>query len=95
MSLAGCIRRLFRRCRRHHPPRERSNERRDIVMLSEVDYFALANVLINQYGADAKTRAASLMHEAQQNNDAAATADWLTVEHAIALLTNDSVATRH
>ena len=64
-------------------------------MDSEVDYFARANLLIDQYGADAKSQAARLMQDALQQDDPQATADWLTVEHAIALLTNDSAATRN
>jgi len=65
------------------------------MMASEVDYFALANLLLDQYGKDAKAHPARLLHEAQTEDDPLAAADWLAVEHAIALLVIDSIATRH
>jgi hypothetical protein len=73
------------------PPPEPNPERRDIVTASEVDYFGLANLLIDQCGTDARAQATRLMRDALQQDDPVGTADWLSVEYAIALLTNESV----
>src|SRR5271168_4362838 len=94
LSLPSRIRRFFLRGREMPAP-ETSPGKPDMVMGSEVDYFAFANWLIDEYGTGAKAEAVRLMQEAQQENDAEAVSDWLTVEHAIALLTSDSAATRN
>jgi hypothetical protein len=64
-------------------------------MVPEVDYFGLANLLIAQYGTDARAQAAQLTQAAQREADPEATADWFAVEQAVALLTNDCAVTRH
>jgi hypothetical protein len=66
-----------------------------MVMGSEVNYFGLANLLISHHGEDARAEAVRLMREAQREDDPEAVADWLTVSQAIALLTDDSAATRN
>jgi len=66
-----------------------------MVCRSDVNYFGLANLLIAQYGEDAKAEATRLMQEARQEIDAEAVADWLAVERASALLSNDSSSARH
>ena len=95
MSLSGRIRHFFLRCRRQRPAPATDPCWGDMVMGSEVDYFGLANLLIDQCGAGAKAEAVRLLQEARHENDDEAASDWLTVEHAIALLAGDSAATRN
>jgi hypothetical protein len=94
MNLSDRIHRLFR-CRRERSAPENNPGRPDMVMGSEVNYFGLANLLIDQYGVDAKAEATRLMQEAMREDDPEAVTDWLTVEQAIVLLTDDSPATRN
>ncbi len=61
----------------------------------EVDYFAFAKWLIHEHGAGARAEAVRLTQEAMQEQDSLAVTDWRAVEQAIALLANDTVATRH
>ncbi len=68
--------------------------RADLVTLSEVNYFALANFLIDQHGTDARAEAVRLRHEALDEADALASTDWRAVEQAIALLSSDFAGTR-
>jgi hypothetical protein len=94
-SLLGRIRRFFRRCRRKRSTPEPGPDRPDMLIGSEVDYFGLANSLIDGYGPGARAEATRLMEDAMREEDALAVADWLTVGHAIALLMNDSAGARH
>jgi regulator of protease activity HflC (stomatin/prohibitin superfamily) len=88
------IRRFVPRCRREGSALEASKKRSDIVTMSEVNYFGLAGMLIDNYGADARAQAARLTEEALREADGEAVADWRAVEQAIALLTNNCVGTR-
>jgi hypothetical protein len=93
LSVLDRIRRFFLRCRR-----DRSTlnpERPDIGMDSEVDYFALAHLLIDEYGTDAGAHAGRLKQEAEREADPEAAADWRAVAQAITLLNNNSAATMH
>jgi hypothetical protein len=94
-GLLSRIRRFLLRYRRDRPTPESGAEQKDMGLDSEVDYFALANLLIDQYGTDARAQAARLMQEAVREEDPLAASDWLAVGHAVALLTNDSVGARH
>ena len=87
--------RLLLRSRRDRPRSEPHPDRRNAVTDPEVDYFALANVLIDQHGMRARDRAARLMEEAVKTADAEAAADWCAVGQAIALLTDDPARTMH
>ena len=94
MSLVDRIRRLFRRSLPDRSTPEPNPERQDIATASEAT-FGPANLLIGQYGTDARAHAARLLQDAVREDDPEATADWLAIECAIALLTNDSAATLH
>lgn len=93
--MTGRIRRFFRRRLRETPGPEAVIYRRDVVTAEQVDFFALAHMLIDLHRARARAEAARLIQEAQNDGDAEATADWLAVERAIALLTGDCPAARH
>jgi hypothetical protein len=93
LGLLGRIRRFFRRCLPGWPASEA--ERTDIVTVSEVDYFGLANYLIDMHGPDARAQAARLMEDAIREQDSLAVADWAAVEQAIALLSRKAVDTVH
>ena len=93
LGLLGRIRRFSRRCRPGWPASEA--ERTDIVTVSEVDYFGLANYLIDMHGPDARAQAARLMDDAMREEDSLAVTDWRAVEQVIGLLTNDSEGARH
>ena len=86
--MPGRIRRFLLRCRRGRstpnpePP-------------DEVDYFALAGLLIAQHGTDAGAEAVRLRQEALREADPLAATDWLAVAQAVTLLNNDSAATMH
>ncbi len=56
------IRRMFRRNGR--AAAAGSSERRDVVTASEVNYFGLATLLIDQFGSEARAEAARLTREA-------------------------------
>jgi hypothetical protein len=93
LSVLGSIRHFFRRWRPGRPAPEA--ERTDIGTVSEVDYFGLANYLIDMHGLDARALAARLMEDAMCEADPLAVEDWRIVRHAIALLTNDFAGARH
>ena len=95
MRVRGRLRRFLRGCRRATATADTNQQRPDIVTVSEVNYFGLANYLIDHYGADARVQAARLTQAALREDDQLAAQDWLAVEHAIALLTNDFAAARH
>ena len=84
-----CIRRWWHRCRRNGSAPAASSERGDVVTASEVNYFGLAGLLIEQFGSEARAEAARLTREAMEEADAEATADWLAVEQAVVLLNKD------
>lgn len=65
------------------------------MTFSEVNYFGLAGLLIDQHGKDAMAHAVRLREEAVQAADPEAVADWHTVEQAIGLLTNDAASAGH
>jgi len=94
-SVPGRIRRFFLGCRRDRPTSEPNQERRDILQVSEVNYFGLAALLIDNYGTDARAQAARLRQEALRAADAQAAADWLAVEQSIRLPTNHVAGVRH
>ena len=66
------IRRFSRRCRR----KRSTPERPDMLIDSEVDYFGLANSLIDEHGPGVRAQAARLMKDAMREEDALAVADW-------------------
>lgn len=88
------IRRFVPRCRRGGSGPEAGKKRLEIVTLSEVNYFGLASMLIDNYGADARAEAVRLIEEALGEADAEAVADWRAVEQAIALLNKDFAGAR-
>jgi hypothetical protein len=97
LSPAGRILRFFL-WGRARPAPETAPARFDMVTDSEVNYFAFANWLIDEYGSDARAEAVRLMQEATREadpDDPEAARDWLAVERVIALLTNDSAAVMH
>ena len=93
--MPGRIRRLFRWGRHTTPTPTPDPGRPDIVTYSEVNYFGLATSLIDHHGADARAEAARLMYDALREEDPLAVQDWLAVEQAIALLTNEFAGARH
>jgi hypothetical protein len=95
MSLPDRIRHFFRRSLPDRPTAEPQPERPGTGVHSDVNYFGLASLLISQHGAQANTEAIRLMQEAMQEADSLAVSDWHAVSQAIALLSNDSAATRH
>ena len=95
LGVAWLIRRFFRRSLPDRSTPDPTPDQPGAGVESEVDYFALAHLLIDQYGADARAYAGRLTQETIQEDDALATADWRTVEHVIALLSNEAAATRH
>jgi hypothetical protein len=72
------------------PPPEPNANQSEIVTAPDVDYFALASILIEQYGTAARAHAAWLAQDASRERDSVAAEDWHTVGHAIALLTDES-----
>ena len=95
VSTPGRIRRFVRWCRRGKPTPTPAPGRSDIVTCSEVNYFGLANSLIDEHGIHARAEAARLMYDALREEDQLAVQDWLAVEQAIALLTNACAGPRH
>ena len=83
------LRRVIHRCRRNGSAPEPNLVRRDIVSVSEVNYFGLATLLINQYGHEARAEAVRLTQEAIEEADLEAVADWRAVEQAVGLLADD------
>jgi hypothetical protein len=55
----------------------------------------MPNRLIEQCGPDARAHSTRLKQDARRKADPQTTTDRLTVEHAIALVTNSSAGTRH
>ena len=90
----GGIRRMLLRCGRNRATPAPVPNRPGMLTDPEVDYFALANYLIDNHGQD-EAEANRLMNDAVRENDPLAATDWLTVGHAIALLTNDFAGARH
>jgi hypothetical protein len=89
------IRRVFFRILAGRSTPGTSQTQQDSGIEDEVDYFALANYLIDHYGPDAKAQAVRFTHEALQKNDSLEVADWQAVEQAIGLLTNECAGARH
>ncbi len=95
MRILDRIRGLFRKNRRDAVAIDGDAERRAPVMESEVNYFGLASVLIDQHGRGARAEAVRLRQEAIDEGDAEATADWLAVEQAVVLLNQGTGTARH
>jgi hypothetical protein len=89
------IRRIFLQCGRNQSAPASAPDRPGRLTDPEVDYFALANYLIDMHGTGARAEAARLMEDAAREDDLLAATDWLTVRHAIELLTNDFAGARH